>query len=75
MISIFINIYCHLCRFLIHCDTTSSVFYIKNTISIDRQQISTAKTTLRLLRRVNRDFTILGRQRDGQNKLLQINGS
>jgi hypothetical protein len=23
----------------------------------------------------NRDLTILGRQRDGQNKLLQINGS
>ena len=29
------------------------------------------------LKRVNRDLTILGRQRDrdGQNKLLQINGS
>ena len=25
--------------------------------------------------RQNRDLTIIGRQRDGQNKLLQINGS
>jgi hypothetical protein len=38
-----------LCSFLIHCDTTSNIFYIKNKISIDRQQISTTKTTLRLL--------------------------
>jgi hypothetical protein len=45
--------------FLTHYDTTSNIFYIKNKISIDRQQISTTKTILSFFEEFMHSYVLL----------------